>query len=66
MIATAVGRTIMRAAANTNLKSVTLEMGGKNPLLILDDSNLDEAVRWAAFGITCVSILSSFSCLLKY
>lgn len=44
----------MKAAATSNLKNVTLELGGKSPVLILDDSNLDEAIRWAAFGITCV------------
>jgi len=47
-----VGRHILKTAADSNLKKVTLELGGKSPALILDGSNLDAAVKWAAFGIT--------------
>ncbi len=46
---TKVGRIIaVRAAAQ--LKPVLLELGGKAPLLVLEDADLDEAVRAAAFG----------------
>jgi acyl-CoA reductase-like NAD-dependent aldehyde dehydrogenase len=38
----------MRAAQN--LKPVLLELGGKAPLLVLEDADLDEAVKAAAFG----------------
>jgi acyl-CoA reductase-like NAD-dependent aldehyde dehydrogenase len=38
----------MRAAGH--LKPVLLELGGKAPMLILDDADLDEAVKAAAFG----------------
>ncbi|KAH9947062.1 aldehyde dehydrogenase [Amylocystis lapponica] len=48
---TLVGRRIMEAAAKTNLKNVTLELGGKSPNVIFDDADLDKAVKWAAFGI---------------
>ncbi|KAF9516855.1 hypothetical protein BS47DRAFT_1340473 [Hydnum rufescens UP504] len=48
---TAVGRAIMKAAASSNLKRVTLELGGKSPTLVLDDCNLENAARWAAYGI---------------
>ncbi|KAG8798912.1 aldehyde dehydrogenase (NAD(P)(+)) ald5, partial [Serendipita sp. 398] len=48
---TLVGRSVMKAAANSNLKKVTLELGGKSPNIIFDDANLDQAVKWAAFGI---------------
>ncbi|GAA5836166.1 hypothetical protein JCM3766R1_001982 [Sporobolomyces carnicolor] len=48
---TAVGRQIMAAAAKSNLKSVTLELGGKSPNIIYDDADLDQAVSWAAFGL---------------
>ncbi|CAE6466334.1 unnamed protein product [Rhizoctonia solani] len=48
---TAVGRTIMKAAASSNLKNVTLELGGKSPNIIFNDADLEAAVRWAAFGI---------------
>ena len=46
---TAVGRTIARRAADY-LKPCLLELGGKAPLLVLDDADLDEAVKAAAFG----------------
>jgi len=48
---TLVGRKIMEAAARSNLKNVTLELGGKSPSIIFDDADLDEAVKWAAHGI---------------
>ncbi len=46
---TAVGRIIAMRAAQ-NLKPVLLELGGKAPLLVLEDADLDEAVKAAAFG----------------
>jgi acyl-CoA reductase-like NAD-dependent aldehyde dehydrogenase len=46
---TAVGRIVARRAAE-NLKPVLLELGGKAPLIVLDDADLDEAVKAAAFG----------------
>jgi acyl-CoA reductase-like NAD-dependent aldehyde dehydrogenase/ABC-type branched-subunit amino acid transport system ATPase component len=46
---TAVGRIIAETAARY-LKPVLLELGGKAPLVILDDADLDEAVKAAAFG----------------
>ncbi|KAI0812785.1 aldehyde dehydrogenase [Irpex lacteus] len=41
---TAVGRRIMESAAKTNLKRITLELGGKSPTLIFDDADLSRAV----------------------
>jgi aldehyde dehydrogenase (NAD+) len=46
-----VGRKIMEAAAKSNLKNVTLELGGKSPNIIFDDADLDQTVSWAAHGI---------------
>ncbi|MEJ2403331.1 MAG: aldehyde dehydrogenase [Candidatus Thiodiazotropha sp.] len=46
---THVGRIIAQQAAK-HLKPALLELGGKNPLVILDDADLDEAVQAAAFG----------------
>ncbi|CAK5268422.1 unnamed protein product [Mycena citricolor] len=48
---TLVGRKVMMAAAKTNLKNVTLELGGKSPNIIFDDADLEQAVSWAAHGI---------------
>ncbi|KAF8874188.1 Aldehyde/histidinol dehydrogenase [Infundibulicybe gibba] len=47
---TLVGRKIMEAATKSNLKDVTLELGGKSPNIIYDDADLDQAVNWAAFA----------------
>ena len=46
---TAVGRIVARRAAE-QLKPVLLELGGKAPLIVLEDAELDEAVKAAAFG----------------
>jgi benzaldehyde dehydrogenase (NAD) len=46
---TSVGRIIAKRAAE-HLKPCLLELGGKAPLIILDDADLDEAVKAAAFG----------------
>ena len=48
---TAVGRKVMEEASKSNLKKVTLELGGKGSNIIFDDADLDEAVKWAAMGI---------------
>ena len=46
---TAVGKIIAKRCAE-HLKPVLLELGGKAPLLVLEDADLDEAVKAAAFG----------------
>jgi acyl-CoA reductase-like NAD-dependent aldehyde dehydrogenase len=46
---TAVGRIIAQRAAG-HLKPCLLELGGKAPLIVLEDADLDEAVKAAAFG----------------
>jgi len=46
---TAVGRIVAKRAAE-HLKPVLLELGGKAPLIVLEDADLDEAVKAAAFG----------------
>lgn len=48
---TEVGREIMQAAAKSNLKTVSLELGGKSPLLIFDDADVDMASDLALLGI---------------
>src|SRR5207237_4171034 len=46
---TAVGKIVAKRAAE-HLKPVLLELGGKAPLIVLEDADLDEAVKAAAFG----------------
>uniref|UniRef100_A0A7E4VY32 Aldedh domain-containing protein n=1 Tax=Panagrellus redivivus TaxID=6233 RepID=A0A7E4VY32_PANRE len=48
---TDVGRHVMVEAAHSNLKTVTLELGGKSPNIIFADADLDAAVQQAATGI---------------
>ncbi|KAK8595625.1 hypothetical protein V6N13_000328 [Hibiscus sabdariffa] len=48
---TEVGRKIMMAAAASNLKPVSLELGGKSPLLIFDDADVDQAADIAFRGM---------------
>lgn len=52
---TATGRAIQKAAAESNLKSVSLELGGKSPLVVFEDADLEKAVPLAAFSITVMS-----------
>lgn len=47
---TATGKEIMKMAAGT-MKAITLETGGKSPLIVFDDANIDQAVKWAHIGI---------------
>ena len=43
------GRKVMTAAAST-LKDVTMELGGKSPLIVFDDADIDNAVSAAMLG----------------
>src|SRR6204780_5136341 len=57
---TEVGRAIVHAAADSNLNKVTLELGGKSPVVIFDDANLDLAIPMSAFG---TSVHSGQACV---
>jgi acyl-CoA reductase-like NAD-dependent aldehyde dehydrogenase len=46
---TRVGREIQRVAGD-RFARVSLELGGKNPFVVCDDADLDEAARWAALS----------------
>ena len=75
-----VGAKILAASANSNLKKVTLELGGKSPIVVFADADLDLAVEqifgaiFANMGQNCVAgsrlylnekIHDEFLCLLK-
>lgn len=46
-----VGSLVMQAAARSNLKRVTLELGGKSPNVVFADADLDAAVEGAYFAL---------------
>jgi len=48
---TEVGHLIMKAAAETNLKRVTLELGGKSPNIVFADADMDQAIEGAHFAL---------------
>ena len=48
---TEVGHLIMEAAARSNLKRVTLELGGKSPNIVFADADMDDALEGAHAGI---------------
>ncbi|KAK4500577.1 hypothetical protein PRZ48_008766 [Zasmidium cellare] len=49
---TRAGRAVMQAAAKSNLKSVNLELGGKSPLIVFADADLEAAAELATTSIT--------------
>ncbi|CAN6448662.1 unnamed protein product [Victoria cruziana] len=48
---TTTGQIVLELAAKSNLKSVTLELGGKSPFIICEDADIDEAVEMAHFAL---------------
>jgi len=48
---TEVGKLIMQAAGRSNLKRVTLELGGKSPNIVFADADLDAAVEGSHLGL---------------
>lgn len=63
---TEVGKLIQSNSAKANIKRVTLELGGKSPLVIFDDADLDTAVQIAQFsayfnqGQTCCAATRTY------
>lgn len=45
------GKIILELAAKSNLKPVTLELGGKSPFIICEDADVDKAVELAHFAL---------------
>ncbi|XP_009150211.1 aldehyde dehydrogenase family 2 member B4, mitochondrial isoform X3 [Brassica rapa] len=45
------GKVILGLAANSNLKPVTLELGGKSPFIVFEDANINKAVELAHFAL---------------
>lgn len=56
-----VGKKIAQAAAQSNLKRVSLELGGKSPSIIFPDANIDIAVQWCVQGLIGLSGQACFA-----
>jgi aldehyde dehydrogenase (NAD+) len=63
---TSTGRKIQVAAANSNLKRVTLELGGKSAAIVFDDANLESALTHMSQGflLNCGQVCAAMSRLL--
>ncbi|XP_071724473.1 benzaldehyde dehydrogenase, mitochondrial-like [Rutidosis leptorrhynchoides] len=48
---TVTGKTVLELAARSNLKPVTLELGGKSPFIVCKDADVDQAVELAHFAL---------------
>ncbi|MFQ5851839.1 MAG: aldehyde dehydrogenase family protein [Candidatus Binatia bacterium] len=45
------GRTVLKLAAEGGIKNVTLELGGKNPMIVFPDAEIDKAVESSVTGM---------------
>ncbi|XP_018422744.1 PREDICTED: cytosolic 10-formyltetrahydrofolate dehydrogenase-like, partial [Nanorana parkeri] len=57
---TPIGKQIMKSCAASNVKKVSLELGGKSPLIIFSDCDLDKAVR---MGMSSVFFNKGENCI---
>ena len=57
----ATGRAVQRAAAEGGVKHVTLELGGKNPLIVFADADVDKAVDGAIRFFNLIFLISHLS-----
>lgn len=55
------GKKVLELAAKSNLKTVTLELGGKSPFIVCEDADVDKAVELAHFALffnmVCLTIV---------
>lgn len=45
------GKIVLELSAKSNLKPVTLELGGKSPFIVCEDADVDKAVELAHFAL---------------
>lgn len=53
------GKIVLELAARSNLKPVTLELGGKSPFIVCEDADVDQAVELAHFALFFNQVCSS-------
>lgn len=56
---TATGKIVLELSAKSNLKPVTLELGGKSPFIVCKDADVDKAVELAHFALFFNQVCSS-------
>lgn len=59
-----IGHLVQQAAGASNLKRVTLELGGKSPNIVFKDADLDYAVEQSHFGLFFNQVCSG--CFLQF
>lgn len=63
---TEIGQVIMKSCAVSNLKKVSLELGGKSPFIIFADCDLDKAVRMVRQPMKLLNMVSRIYVLVIY
>lgn len=58
---TGTGQVVLELAARSNLKPVTLELGGKSPFIVMDDADVDQAVELAHQAVFFNQVRASLS-----
>lgn len=42
-----------------SIKKVSLELGGKSPLIVFDDVDIDQAIEWIMFGVPFIHLFGN-------
>lgn len=61
---TETGKVILELAAKSNLKPVTLELGGKSPFIVCEDADVDQAAELAHFALFFNQVTATTFCLI--
>ncbi|KAJ3343023.1 aldehyde dehydrogenase (NAD(P)(+)) ald5 [Gonapodya sp. JEL0774] len=49
------GKKLVEMSSKTNLKKVSLELGGKSPAIVFEDADIEQAAKWATRGVFALS-----------
>lgn len=60
------GKIVLELAARSNLKPVTLELGGKSPFIVCGDADVDKAVELAHFALFFNQVNLGISLLISF
>lgn len=59
---TETGKVVLELSAKSNLKPVTLELGGKSPFIVCEDADVDQAVELAHFALFFNQVYTLLTC----